>query len=130
MLANRSTDTELEIRVRSALHRAGLRYKKNVRAVPSIPCKADLVFSRSRVVVFIDGCFWHGCADHSRRPSERAHNRTWWLEKLRHNVERDRKNDELLSLAGWRVLHVWEHEAIPDAVAKVQRFLKAWPPEP
>lgn len=70
--------------------------------------------------MFVDGCFWHGCPDHGRRPSERTQNRQWWLDKLDRNVERDRRNDELLEAAGWRVLHLWEHEAAIDAVAKVK----------
>jgi len=65
------------------------------------------VFTRARVAVFIDGCFWHGCADHQRVPRT---NRDYWIPKLARNVARDREVDEALTAAGWLVLRIWEHE--------------------
>jgi DNA mismatch endonuclease (patch repair protein) len=71
------------------------------------------VFTRARVAVFVDGCFWHGCPDHQVIPRS---NREYWVPKLRRNIERDREVDARLNGAGWLVIHVWEHED-PDAAA-------------
>lgn len=81
--------------------------------------RADIVFSRARIAVFVDGCFWHSCPDHATRPTRNA---AWWAEKLAKNVARDRETDAVLISAGWTVLRFWEHddpalaaEAIEDA---------------
>ncbi len=107
MRANKRRDTEPEIRVRSLLHRAGLRYRVDykVGAGRSAP-RPDIAFTRQRVAVFIDGCFWHRCPEHSTLPMA---NREFWVAKLTRNVERDRENDSALDALGWRVLRFWEH---------------------
>jgi DNA mismatch endonuclease (patch repair protein) len=92
----------------------GLRYRVDMRADPSLRRRADIVFSRAKVAVFVDGCFWHACPDHGSSPKANA---VWWKEKLRTNVTRDRDTDERLRSAGWKVIRVWEHEA--PAVAAV-----------
>jgi DNA mismatch endonuclease (patch repair protein) len=122
MQSNRSRDTLLEVRVRSALHKAGLRFRKNIRPVPGFRCSADVVFPGERVAVFIDGCFWHSCPTHQSVPQTNA---DWWRAKLDATKERDRMNTRLLQQAGWSVLRVWEHESVPDIVASVQRVLVA-----
>jgi len=66
MQANRSRDTLPELAVRRRLHSEGLRYRVSVAPVPSLRRKADIVFTKVRVAVFIDGCFWHGCPEHGR----------------------------------------------------------------
>jgi DNA mismatch endonuclease (patch repair protein) len=66
--------------------------------------------------VLVDGCFWHGCPIHATRP---AINREWWAAKLDRNIERDRDNDERLRTEGWRVLRIWEHQPLDDAVSAV-----------
>jgi len=106
MRANRSRDTTPELALRRVLHGRGLRYRVHVRPLATLRCEADVVFTRQRVAVFIDGCFWHGCAEH--RPLPRA-NRDYWRAKLTRNVERDRRNDEALRSAGWQVLRFFEH---------------------
>jgi DNA mismatch endonuclease (patch repair protein) len=68
------------------------------------------------VAVFVDGCFWHACPEHGRDPTV---NQWYWAPKLRRNVERDRAADAALAAAGWRVVRIWEHVAITDAVAAV-----------
>jgi DNA mismatch endonuclease (patch repair protein) len=113
MQGNRSEGTRPEAAAGSALHRRGLRYRKHVKPEPSIRCKADFVFRRARVAVFVDGCFWHGCPEHGRVPKDPS---GYWGAKLRRNTERDRANDKALAAAGWTVLRFWEHED-PDAVA-------------
>src|SRR5215475_6215393 len=79
----RGAHTSPEVELRSLLWRSGLRYRLHVKALPGRP---DLVLSRSRVAVFVDGCFWHGCPDHYVRPRSRTR---FWAEKLSQNVQRD-----------------------------------------
>jgi len=113
MRGNRSADTKPEVAVRRLLHREGFRFFKHRQVVEGLRCRADLVFPSARVAVFIDGCFWHGCPEHGRRPRENA---AYWTAKLARNVARDRHHDALLAAEGWLVLRAWEHEA-PSAVA-------------
>jgi DNA mismatch endonuclease (patch repair protein) len=70
MISNRSRDTKPEMAVRRLLHQAGLRYRIGIRPVPDLRRTADIVFTRARVAVFIDGCFWHGCPDHHTQAKE------------------------------------------------------------
>ena len=121
MQGNRSADTRAEVAVRSALHRAGLRFRKNARPGPGLP-RADVVFPRARVVAFIDGCYWHRCPDHGTSPST---NRSYWSAKLDANVARDRRNDAALSAAGWRAVRVWEHEDPERAAEKIEVAYRA-----
>lgn len=121
MQGNRSQDTRPEVALRSALHRRGLRFRKHRRALAALACRPDVVFPRERVAVFLDGCFWHGCASHGVLP--RA-NRAYWEAKVRVNRERDRRNDSALAAHGWLVVRVWEHEdpeAGANAVEEVVR---------
>lgn len=113
MRGNRSRNTAPEIAVRSALHRRGLRFRKNQRPVPGLRCSADVVFPGVRIAVFIDGCYWHRCPTHGTRPTTNA---DYWTAKLDRNVERDRRADADLTAAGWIVLRFWEHE-LPNKVA-------------
>jgi DNA mismatch endonuclease, patch repair protein len=117
MRANRSRDTGPELAVRRLVHAMGLRYRVNARPVATLRRTADLVFTRRRVAVFIDGCFWHGCPDHHRQPSANA---DYWSAKVARNRGRDIATDETLAAAGWTVLRFWEHER-PEAVAEAVR---------
>lgn len=74
---------------------------------------ADLVFPGSKVAVFVDGCFWHGCSVHGTKPRT---NSLYWEAKIQGNVRRDRLVDDQLAEAGWRPVHIWEHETA-DAAA-------------
>jgi DNA mismatch endonuclease, patch repair protein len=100
-------DTRPEIVLRSALHRLGLRFRKDCRPVRSLRCTADVVFPREKVCVFVDGCFWHGCRRHLDAPKTNAE---WWEEKIRHTARRDRQRTKYLRAAGWTVIRLWEHE--------------------
>jgi DNA mismatch endonuclease (patch repair protein) len=120
MRANRRRDTAPERSIRSSLHRSGLRFRKHVRPVPSLRCLPDIVFTRDRLVVFIDGCFWHGCEAHCRLPRT---NREYWESKIGRNVARDRRNDERLADAGWAVVRCWEHEDTEAAAARIRAAL-------
>lgn len=107
MQGNRSRDTKPELRVRSILHARGLRYRVSARPVPDVRRTADVLFTKARVAVFVDGCFWHGCPEHYRRPGS---NTDYWDAKVLHNVARDREVDGLLAGAGWTVVRGWEHD--------------------
>lgn len=109
----RNRDTSAEMAVRRELHARGLRYRVNLAVPGSGRSKPDIVFTRKKVVVFIDGCFWHRCPIHATAPKA---NSAWWNEKLTLNVERDHRTDEGLREAGWSVFRFWEHED-PTAVA-------------
>ncbi|MFH9735913.1 very short patch repair endonuclease [Streptomyces sp. NPDC017260] len=108
-----SRDTAPEIAVRRLLHAAGLRYRVNM-PVPGMPRRTiDIAFTKARVAIFLDGCFWHGCPQHATHPKANA---AWWRTKLDKNMARDRETSEHLRKEGWTVLRFWEHEA-PDAIA-------------
>lgn len=121
MRAIRRTDTKPEVALRSALHRAGYRFRKDYRfKVGDTWVRPDIVFTRRRVAVFVDGCFWHSCPMHGRRPHDPT---DYWRVKLARNVERDKRDEAILKTVGWRVIRVWEHESIPDVVATLERKL-------
>lgn len=112
MLANKRRDTTTELAVRRLLHARGLRYRVDYAPVPGLRRRADIVFTRARLAIFIDGCFWHGCPIHATSPKR---NSDYWGPKLAANVARDADTNARLEGAGWRVLRFWEHEA-PTAV--------------
>jgi DNA mismatch endonuclease, patch repair protein len=122
MRAIRRTNTKPEVALRSALHRQGYRFRKDLRVdlAPGSRVRPDIVFTARRVAVFVDGCFWHACPDHGRNP---ANNEWYWAPKLRRNVERDRAGDAALAGAGWRVVRIWEHVPLDEAIATVVRVL-------
>lgn len=121
MKGNRSRDTRPEVLLRSALHRRGLRFRKDyVIRVDGRRCRADVVFTKQRLAVFVDGCFWHGCPEHGRTPRT---NHEYWRAKLGRNVERDQQSTAALISAGWKVLRVWEHERIDIAVESIRAHL-------
>lgn len=113
MRGNRRRDTKPELAVRRLLYASGLRYRVDFAPLGD-RYRADVVFTRARVAVYIDGCFWHGCPLHATYPKR---NSEYWLPKLRRNVERDRETTMRLQDAGWKVLRFWEHE-LPQEVAK------------
>lgn len=113
MQGNRSKDTSPEMAVRRRLHAAGVRFRVAHRPEPGLRRTADIVFTRQRIAVFIDGCYWHACPEH--RTVAKA-NATYWSEKLARNVARDADTTGRLREAGWTVLRFWEHED-PDLVA-------------
>jgi DNA mismatch endonuclease (patch repair protein) len=108
MQANRSRDTKPEMAVRRQLHKRGLRYRVGIAPIPDVRRRADIVFTRARVAIFIDGCFWHGCPEHGRKFFN--HNADYWPTKIASNVARDRDTSARLREAGWTVLRFWEHE--------------------
>ncbi len=123
MRANRGCDTRPERALRSAAHALGLRYRVNIRPIGGVPRTADLVFTKAKVAVFLDGCFWHGCAQH-HRPAKGA-TAEFWNNKIAGNRRRDADTDERLRQAGWEVIRVWEHEDPAEAASRIASRVRA-----
>lgn len=106
--SSRKTETRCEKSLRKLLWQLGLRYRVNVK---NLPGKPDIVFPKEKVAVFVDGDFWHGrnLAQRLRR-LESGHNSTYWVNKIKRNVERDRENTSQLINGGWHVIRVWESD--------------------
>lgn len=120
MQAIRSRDTEPELAVRRRLHRRGLRYRVAVAPDAALRRRADIVFTRARVAIFIDGCFWHGCPQHGRVKFNQ--NADYWPAKIAANVARDEDTNARLRQMGWTVLRFWEHDeadVIVEAICNV-----------
>ena len=83
--------------------------------------RPDIVFTRARVAVFVDGCFWHRCPEHGTSPKT---NTGWWRRKLDTNVERDRATDAALTEASWAVIRIWEHEDPVAAADRVEAIVR------
>lgn len=122
MAKQRTSDTVAELAVRRILHRSGLRYRVDA-ALPSMPRRrADILFTKAKVAVFIDGCFWHSCPDHGTKPKSNA---DWWLQKLATNVARDADTNARLRSLGWTVLRFWEHQHSAVVAAEVEKAVRA-----
>lgn len=117
----RNRDTAAELALRRELHRRGLRYRVNLRLPEAGRTRPDIVFTRKKIAIFVDGCFWHRCPEHATSPKS---NREWWRDKLDANVRRDRENDVRLRKAGWTVIRVWEHETPDDAADRIAAILE------
>jgi DNA mismatch endonuclease (patch repair protein) len=106
----RSTNTKPEITVRSFLHRLGYRFRLHRQDLPGKP---DIVLPKYRLVIFVNGCFWHqhtGC----KKATIPKNNRAFWEAKLWRNIERDKLVHKELKDKGWNVLVIWECEAKKD----------------
>lgn len=123
MSRQRRRDTKAELLVRRILHARGWRYRVD-EPLPlgGVRRRADMLFSRRRVAVFVDGCFWHSCPDHGTSPRSNA---AWWAAKLAANRERDQDTDRRLSELGWTVLRIWEHEEPLEAAKAIETVLRA-----
>ncbi|GLZ43293.1 very short patch repair endonuclease [Actinokineospora sp. NBRC 105648] len=117
MSRQRSRDTRIEVALRRHLHALGLRYRVHRRPVRAVRREADVVFGPTRVAVFVDGCFWHGCPDHATWPRRNAE---FWRTKIETNQRRDRDTDARLAEEGWTVVRVWEHDDPAAAAARVR----------
>lgn len=123
MRANRRVDTAPERALRSELHRMGLRFRKDLPLrLSTRRVRPDVVFTKAKVAIFVDGCFWHRCPDHGQLPKS---NRQYWEPKLSRNVERDREADAALTEAGWTVFRFYEHVAARAAAAEVEAAVRA-----
>jgi len=109
-------DTKPELIIRKGLWSLGYRYRIGIK----LPGRPDIVFPRKRVVVFIDGCFWHRCPRHYQAPATNPH---FWEKKINRNVERDRLVDRELASKGWKVKRIWEHEVREDPLRVIEDLI-------
>lgn len=117
MRRNPRRDTQPEIALRKELHARGLRFRKDfLLRAPGRSVRPDIVFTRARVAVFVDGCFWHCCPEHGTKPRS---NSDYWGPKLARNVARDRAVDGALAADGWVVVRGWEHEPAGEIADRV-----------
>jgi len=82
----------------------------------------DIAFSKLRIAVFLDGCYWHGCPEHATHPRANAE---WWRSKLDRNIARDRETTDHLNAAGWTVLRFWEHESAADVARLIETTVRS-----
>lgn len=116
----RREDTDIERALRSALHKRGYRFRKNVRGLPGSP---DIVFAGARLAVFVDGDFWHGW----RFDEATTRLKPFWAQKVKTNIQRDIRNGQDLEALGWRVVRIWEHDVkkrLPDMVDLLEEILR------
>lgn len=125
MRANRSRDTGPELRLRSMLHRRGLRFRVDHEPVRGFGRRADLVFSRAQVAVFVHGCFWHGCPEHYVAPKS---NSEYWTDKLHANRSRDQDTIRRVREIGWTPIVVWEHDDLVSAADHVEAAVRSAAP--
>lgn len=117
-------DTGPELALRKLLHAAGYRYRVQYPVPGRSRRTIDVAFTRRRVAVFVDGCFWHGCAVHRSVPTA---NKAWWQAKLAKNLARDADTTAHLQELGWTVIRVWEHDSAEGAVQRIAAALDAEP---
>ena len=122
MRANRGRDTRPEMLVRRALHARGWRYRVTHRPLASDRRRTvDIAFTRQKLAVLIDGCFWHCCPEHFVMPKT---NLPYWQEKIADNVRRDAATNTLLEENGWSVLRFWEHQEPATVVEAIEASLR------
>ena len=120
MQAIKSKDTVAEISLRKALWRNGVRYRKNWRKIPGSP---DIVLTKQKIAIFVDGDFWHG-RGHEDTPGEQiGTNQQFWQNKIARNIERDREVDDALTELGWFVIRIWESEVKKDLAGCVDMIM-------
>ncbi|WP_308113329.1 very short patch repair endonuclease [Antribacter soli] len=117
-------DTAPELALRRELHARGLRYRVTFPVPGQRRRTIDVAFTRAKLAVFIDGCFWHGCPEHGTRPRS---NSAWWRDKLAANQARDADTDRTLIELGWTVIRAWEHEAAADVADRIESIVRVPP---
>lgn len=121
MSAQKTVDTRAEIELRRGIHADGYRFRVGY-PVPGMPRRSiDICFTRLKVAVFVDGCFWHRCPIHS---VDIKNNSEWWIEKLERNVHRDEETTQWLEAQGWTVVRVWEHDQGVEARQRISHVLE------
>lgn len=121
MSRQRERDTGIEVALRRELHRMGLRFRIHLRPLKGVRRQADVVFTRRRVAVFVDGCFWHGCPQHGTWPRS---NQQFWRDKIEGNRRRDIDTNARLNAEGWTTVRVWEHEDPVSAAHRIAALIK------
>lgn len=115
-------DTRPEVALRRALHRRGLRFRVQMKVPGNRRRTIDIAFTRVRLAVYVDGCFWHGCPEHHILPRT---NSKWWTWKVELNRARDADTTRELEDAGWMVLRFWEHVDAAEAAAVIEASYRA-----
>ena len=123
MRSNRRSDTKPEISLRSLLRRSRLRFRKDypIQVSSGRTVRSDIAFTRSRMTLFVDGCFWHGCPEYGTIPKS---NEEYWAPKLKQNVDRDRATVRHLRADGWKVLRFWKHVDPEEAKLEILSALE------
>ncbi len=117
-------NTKPEFLLRKELFRLGYRYSLNYR-FKELNFKPDIVMVSRKVCIFVDGCFWHRCPKCYKEPKS---NRKYWIPKIQHNVERDKRQNSYLKKEGWKVIRIWEHEInenIIKVIKKIEKKIKS-----
>ena len=109
MSSIKGRDTLLELNFEKILKSFGLRFKRNVQDLPGKP---DVVFRKRKIVIFVDGCFWHGCKKHFSLPKS---NKWFWARKIEGNIKRDVIINKFYKTVGWRVFRVWQHDVTKNS---------------
>lgn len=122
MASTAGRDTKPERLLRRELHRRGLRFRVDQPVLRDRRRRADIVFTRARVAVFVDGCFWHGCPQHATWPRANA---AFWREKIATNRMRDADTTAQLEAEGWVVVRIWEHADVDNAADHVEQVVRA-----
>ena len=120
MARQRQRNTQTELGLRRALHARGLRYRLQVPLLAKPRREADIFFPGSRVAVFVDGCFWHGCPPHATWPKE---NVDFWRAQIEANRAHDTDRDSRMKALGWQAVRVWAHEFATEAAELIVRFV-------
>ncbi len=123
MCGNKGSDTKPEVKLRKALWHRGIRYRKNWRKLVGCP---DIVLTRQKIVIFVDGDFWHARGQQNNPGSQISTNQRYWQSKLQRNVERDREVNDLLTQQGWLVLRFWEsdiHNDLAKVLNEIEKYL-------
>ncbi|WMJ74069.1 very short patch repair endonuclease [Cytophagaceae bacterium ABcell3] len=116
----RSKNTKPEMKLRKVLWDMGLRYRKNVKKLPGSP---DIVLGKYKLVIFVDGEFWHGHNWEEKKNTIKT-NRRFWIPKIERNMQRDRQNNDLLVEKGWHVMRFWENDIKKNFGAVVNAVLR------
>lgn len=120
----RYQDTQPEVILRKALWHRGIRYRKNYSALPGKP---DIVLTRQKIAIFVDGDFWHA-RGHQLQPGEQVKsNKEYWGPKLKRNVERDKEVNDMLTDLGWIVLRFWESDIKKNLEGCIQEIIRYLP---
>jgi len=113
----RSKNTRIELLLRKELTKVGLRYRIHF----DLPGRPDIVFSKQRLVIFCDGCFWHGCPKCSHLPQS---NKGYWYHKIQGNNIRAKAQCKVLKESGWIVMRFWEHDILWNLDGVVNKIVK------
>lgn len=115
----KSNNTKPELLLRKSLWTLGVHYRLNVSKLPGKP---DIVINKKKIVIFVDGEFWHGYNWEQKKLKIKS-NKDYWLKKIEGNMRRDQNNTKLLTEQGFTVIRFWEHELKKDLQSCVDKIM-------